>query len=263
MVDTNQQRQRLAGGDAAPYRMAVDRTFDAAEAIAALSAADPVMARIITGIGPFDMRADNEDPFRSLARAIVFQQLSGKAAGTIFARFLALFASDGGFDPTIRRTDPAWLPLENAFPPPAAVLALEDEQMRSAGLSRQKVASIRSLAEHFAAGELGTEQFETWDDEEIITHLTRVRGIGRWSAEMFLMFHLRRPDVLPVNDIGINRAIQRQYGLEAMPKPAEVKRVGEPWHPFATVACWYLWRTEDVKLLVEAPISNDGASPAP
>jgi DNA-3-methyladenine glycosylase II len=226
----------------------VKREFEDSEAIAYLTAADPVMARIIASVGPFELRADDEDAFRSLARAIVFQQLSGKAAGTIFGRFVAMFSEGaiGGTD--VPRTDPAWLPLRDGFPAPAAVLSVSDEAMRAVGLSRQKAASIRSLAEHFASGELGNEQFDQWEDEEIITHLTRVRGIGRWTAEMFLMFHLRRPDVLPVNDIGINRALMRQYGLEAMPKPDEVKRLGSCWRPFASVACWYLWRSEDVNL---------------
>ena len=221
--------------------------IDAARALAHLRAADPVMARLIASGGPFAMRQDSEDPFRSLARAIVYQQLSGKAAGTIFGRFLALFESAPGFDPDLRRTDPSWSPLTLPFPPPPAILGLSDEQMRGAGLSRQKVAALRSLAEHFAAGELSVSNFEDWDDEEIIAHLTRVRGIGRWTAEMFLMFDLHRPDVLPVNDVGINRAIMTQYGLEALPKPDEVQRVGEPWRPWATVACWYLWRSEDVR----------------
>ena len=221
-------------------------------AVAHLQAADPVMERLIAATGPFAMRHDGEDPFRSLSRAIVYQQLSGKAAGTIFGRFLALFAQGDGFDPDLRRTDPTWSPLAMPFPAPEAVLALHDDQMRAAGLSRQKTAALRSLAEHFASGELSVEHFEDWDDEEIIAHLTRVRGIGRWTAEMFLMFDLQRPDVLPVNDVGINRAIMRQYGLGAMPKPAEVLAAGEPWRPWATVACWYLWRSEDVKLPVDA-----------
>lgn len=230
--------------------MEMTPVIDPEAATAHLCAADPVMARLIAASGPFAMRADSEDPFRSLARAIVYQQLSGKAAGTIFARFLALFEQGAGFDPAIRRTDPSWSPLTEPFPPPEAVLALDDEQMRTAGLSRQKVASLRSLAEHFASGELSTGHFHEWEDEEIIAHLTRVRGIGRWTAEMFLMFHLHRPDVLPVNDVGINRAIARQYALEALPKPDEVVRIGTPWRPWATVACWYLWRSEDVKLPV-------------
>ncbi len=240
----------LPAGPAVPLIAVNSRTLDPLAAIAHLRRADPVMDRVIPSIGDFNMRADGADPFRSLARAIVYQQLSGKAAGTIFARFLALFSAESGFDPSVRRTDPEWSPLNEPFPPPQLVLAVDDETMRAVGLSRQKVASLRSLAEHFASGELGSEAFEHWEDEEIIQHLTRVRGIGRWTAEMFLMFHLHRPDVLPVNDVGINRAIARQYGLESLPLPADVLRIGAPWRPFATVACWYLWRTEDVKLLV-------------
>ena len=212
-------------------------------ALAHLAANDPVMARIIARAGPFELRADSSNPFASLARSIIFQQLSGKAAGTIFGRFVALF-QDGGAEGL--SSTPGWDPFRQPFPEPARVLALEDEPLRTVGLSRQKVASIRSLAEHFASGELGSEQFDSWTDEEIITHLTRVRGVGRWTAEMFLMFHLRRPDVLPVNDVGINRAIMRQYGLAAMPLADEVRRIGEAWRPWASVACWYLWRSEDV-----------------
>ena len=223
-------------------------TYDASDAIAHLRAGDAIMAKIIERVGAFNLREDAEDPFRSLARAVVYQQLSGKAAGTIFGRFLTLFAAESGFDGSVPRTSPDWSPLELPFPPPQLVLARSDEELRAVGLSRQKVASIRDLAAHFASGELGSEAFEHWEDEEIITHLTRVRGIGRWTAEMFLLFHLRRPDVLPVNDVGINRAIQRQYGLEALPLPDDVRRIGAPWRPFASVASWYLWRTEDVRL---------------
>jgi DNA-3-methyladenine glycosylase II len=225
--------------------------LDPEAATAHLLAADPVIARLIEAIGPFALRADGDEPFRSLARAIIYQQLSGRAAGTIYNRFLGLFDASGGLDISVRRTDPGWNPLEEPFPPPGAVLALDDETLRSAGLSRQKVASLRDLAAHFASGELSVQHFNAWDDEEIIAHLTRVRGIGRWTAEMYLMFHLRRPDVLPVNDVGINRAIQRQYGLDALPKPPDVLRIGAPWRPWATVACWYLWRSEDTRLLLE------------
>jgi len=228
--------------------------FEAADALAHLRRADPTMARILASIGPYTMRADPEDPFRSLARAIIFQQLSGKAAGTIYQRFVALFADGSDAGTLVSRSDPDWSPAEGPFPLPAQVLAKDDERLRSAGLSRNKALSLRSLAEHFVSGELGSEVFDEWDDEEIVTHLTRVRGIGRWTAEMFLMFHLRRPDVLPVNDVGINRAIMRQYGLEAMPNAEDVQRIGACWRPYASVACWYLWRTEDMKLLVaDAP----------
>jgi 3-methyladenine DNA glycosylase/8-oxoguanine DNA glycosylase len=226
----------------------VNRELHDPAALAHLTAADPVIARIIAAVGPFAMRADHDDPFRALARSIIFQQLSGKAASTIFGRFLALFGPELDGHNEARRTDPDWSPLTEPFPEPARVLALTDEQMRSAGLSRQKTAAIRSLAEHFATGELGSHAFATLPDDDIIERVTKVRGIGRWTAEMFLMFHLGRPDVLPVNDVGINRAIARQYGLEVLPKPADVLRIGEPWRPWATVACWYLWRTVDIQL---------------
>ena len=227
-------------------------TIDPDAAIKHLAAADPVMAGIISSVGAFDMRSDDADPFRSLSRAIVYQQLSGKAAGTIFGRFLALFAAGDGHDPEVRRTDPTWTPLETPFPAPAQVLGLDDETLRSVGLSRQKVASLRSLSEHFASGELGSEALDHWEDEEIIAHLTRVRGIGRWTAEMFLMFHMRRADVLPMNDVGINRAVGRQYGLPGFATGDDIRRIGDAWRPHATVACWYLWRSEDVRLLTDA-----------
>ncbi len=224
--------------------------IDAENALEHLSAADPVMAHIIEAVGPFALRPDGEEPFRSLSRAIVYQQLSGRAAGTIYRRFLELFDPVEDHVAAVRRTDPGWVPPDRPFPPPEAVLALSDEALRSAGLSRQKSASLRDLAAHAASGELSAGRFHAWDDEEIVAHLTKVRGIGRWTAEMYLMFHLGRPDVLPVNDIGINRAIMRRYALPAMPVPAEVRRTGEPWHPWATVACWYLWRSEDTQLPV-------------
>lgn len=227
------------------------RLLDASAAEKHLGACDPVMARIVAAIGPIELREDSANPFRSLARSIVFQQLSGKAAGTIFSRFVALFEDSATGAPMLARSDPEWTPVEGAFPLPEAVLARSDEELRGVGLSRQKVASLRSLSEHFASGELGSEQFEHWDDEEIIAHLCRVRGIGRWTAEMFLIFHLRRPDVLPVNDVGVNRAIKTQYGLAEVPVADEIRRIGEPWRPFASAACWYLWRTEDLRLPVD------------
>jgi DNA-3-methyladenine glycosylase II len=204
------------------------RLIDVEQAEVHLAAADPVVGRLIAAHGPFAMREPVEGPFMALARASAYQQLSGKAAATIFRRFLALFGEE---------------PLD-----PAAVLLLEDEQFRGAGMSRQKTAALRSLAEHFVTGDLGSHVFEEMHDEAVIERLTQVRGIGRWSAEMFLMFQLRRADILPVNDLGINRAIMKQYGLAGMPKPDEVRRVGEPWRPWASVACWYLWRSEDTSL---------------
>ena len=223
--------------------------IDASEAESHLGAADPVIGRLIASHGPFAMRVDPEDPFLSLSRSIVFQQLSGKAAGTIFRRYLTLFDGAGVVsESSVPRTDPTWAPMSERAPEPGAVLAKTDEELRAVGLSRQKTAALRDLATYFAAGELSAELFHAWGDEEIIAHLTRVRGIGRWTAEMYLMFHLGRPDVLPVNDVGINRAIQHLYGMETMPKPVEVQRIGEAWRPWATVACWYLWRSGDVPL---------------
>ncbi|OAI43890.1 hypothetical protein AYO38_10275 [bacterium SCGC AG-212-C10] len=220
--------------------------IDAEAAIAHLMVADPVMADVIAANGPFMLRADPEDPFLSLCRSITYQQLSGKAAGTIFSRFLNA-ASDGAIG-DVPRTGSSGEPLRATGLTPARVLALSDEEFRAVGMSRQKTASLRDLAAHFDRGELSAHLFHEWEDDEIIAHLTQVRGIGRWTAEMHLMFHLGRPDVLPTNDVGINRAMMKVYGLEAMPKPADVLRIGEPWRPWATVACWYLWRSEDVKL---------------
>lgn len=202
-------------------------SIEPAVALAHLSN-DQVMARLIAEVGPFQGWPPSANPFRALSRSIIFQQLSGAAAGTIFRRFIGIWGLE-----------------DEQFPDPAQVLAESDEVLRGVGLSRQKMASVRSIAEHFGSGELSLENFEAWTDEEIIAHLTQVRGVGRWTAEMFLMFHLGRPDVLPVNDVGINRAMMKLYGLEALPKPPDVLRIGEAWRPWATVACWYLWRSED------------------
>lgn len=206
-------------------------TIDLARAAHHLRAADPLLAPVIDALGPLELRPIRNSSFEALCRSIVYQQLSGRAAGAIFERFRALYTANGA-----------------DFPTPGQVLATPSETLRSAGLSRQKIASLLSLAEHFEAGELPGQSFEQWPDEEIIAHLQRVRGIGRWTAEMFLIFQLRRPDVLPVNDLGINRAIMKRYGLPAMPGPATVRSIGEPWHPHASVACLYLWRSEDVQL---------------
>lgn len=206
-------------------------TIDPARAAAHLRAADPVLAPLIDALGPLKLRPVRDSPFEALCRSIVYQQLSGRAAGAIFERFRALYTAEGA-----------------SFPAPGQVLATPPEMLRSAGLSRQKIASLLSLAEHFETGDLARQSFDQWPDEEVIAHLQRVRGIGRWTAEMFLIFQLRRPDVLPINDLGINRAIMKRYGLSAMPGPATVRSIGEPWHPHASVACLYLWRSEDVQL---------------
>ena len=218
-------------------------TIDTERAVAHLQQADPVMATVIEAVGPPRIREPSPTAFQALARSIIFQQLSGKAASTILGRFVALFREGATAEEAV----------DGFFPEPGQVLAIEDETVRSAGVSRQKAAALRDLAAHFAEGSLSVERFGEWSDEEVIAHLLPVRGIGRWTAQMFLMFHLGRPDVLPTADVGLNRAMANLYGLEGPPGPEEIARIGAPWHPWATVACWYLWRSEDVILPLGEP----------
>lgn len=220
----------------ARYRFAMAMEIDPERARQHLLAADPVLARVVEAVGPPPLRPRGGSPFQSLGRAIIYQQLSGRAAGAIYERFLGVFA------PPAERVGDWW------FPAPEAVLAVGEGRLREAGLSRQKVASLRDLALHFAEGRLSPAQFDAWGDEEIIAHLAQVRGVGRWTAEMFLMMYLRRPDVMPVNDVGINRAIRQLYGLDEMPKPPVVLATAEPWRPWATAACLYLWRSLSIEL---------------
>jgi DNA-3-methyladenine glycosylase II len=197
-------------------------------ALAHLRAADPVLRRIIDATdGLRDRRAGRpQDDYGVLVRSIVGQQLSTKAAQAIYGRLTARF---GGRTPT-----------------PEEVLAEDPEELRAAaGLSHAKVGFLRSLAEHVIDGSLELGRLHELPDEEVIAELVAVKGLGVWSAHMFLMFHLGRPDVLAVGDLGIRRAVMINYGLEEMPKPAEVQRIGEPWHPHATLACIYLWQSLD------------------
>lgn len=205
--------------------------IDHAAAVAHLRSADPVLAKVVESVGPPVLRPPSGTPFQALARAIIFQQLSGRAADTIYGRFVAAAAGPG-----------------EAFPSPPRLLGIDESVLRAAGLSRQKTAALRSLAEHFAVGSLAQADLYSLSDEDAIALLTRIRGVGRWTAEMFLMFQLHRPDVLPVGDLGINRAIMKRYRLEAMPGPEQVRTIGAPWRPHATVACLYLWRGEDIAL---------------
>ena len=165
-----------------------------------------------------------DDHYGALVRAIVGQQLSVLAARAIYGRLTERF---GGRAPT-----------------PQEILADDPEELRAAaGLSRAKVGFLRSLAEHVLSGELELERLDELPDDEVIAELVAVKGLGVWTAHMFLMFHLERPDVLPVGDLGIRRAIERAYGLDALPAPAEVERIAEPWRPYRTLACRYLWRS--------------------
>src|SRR5262245_49238230 len=185
---------------------------------------DPTLARVIETVGAcrMQLRADGTH-YHALARAIVFQQLSGKAAGTIFGRFNALYS--GG------------------VAEPEAVLATTEEALRSVGLSRQKIGYVRDLSEKVVSGALPLDAVEAMNDDDLIAHLVQVKGIGRWTAQMFLMFRLGRPDVLPELDLGIQNAIKRAYRLRQRPTPKQVKRIGAKWSPHSSVACWYLWRS--------------------
>lgn len=185
---------------------------------------DPVMAGLIARVGPCRMGEHAAfDPFASLTRSIASQQLSIKAADTIFRRFCDLFP--GG------------------LPAPAALLALEDASMRAAGFSRPKISFLRDLAAHVVDGRLDLAGLRHLSDEDAVAALVAVKGIGRWTAEVFLMFRLERPDLLPIDDVGLVRAMRLAYGLRGTPKPARLLRLAEPWRPYRTVASWYLWQS--------------------
>jgi DNA-3-methyladenine glycosylase II len=197
-----------------------------ATAVEALRRADPVLGGVIDEVGPLgDFFAGRPtDHYGVLVRSIVGQQLSTRSAGAIYGRLVDRF---GGHPPT-----------------PEQVLADDPDQLRTAvGLSHAKVRYLRSLAEHILDGSLDLERLSDLPDDEVVLALTSVSGIGPWSAQLFLMLHLRRPDVLASGDLGIRRAVMIRYGLPALPKPAEVDAIGEPWRPYRTLACMYLWRS--------------------
>jgi DNA-3-methyladenine glycosylase II len=192
-----------------------------------LSRRDPVIGDLIRRYGACGLaNAQHEDAFTALVHAIVSQQLSTKAAATIARRFDALF--DGP-------------------PVPAAVGRFSDEQLRAVGLSSQKIRYIRDLCARIADGTLPLQQVNELPDEDVIQSLTSVKGIGRWTAEMFLMFRLHRPDVLPVGDLGIVKAVQQAYRLRKVPDARRLAQIGEPWRPYRSVACWYLWASLENK----------------
>ena len=197
--------------------------------LARLKGSDPVLGALIDRLGPLDdeqrRRGRPAEAYGALVRSIVGQQLSTKAARTIYERLIALF--DG-------RT-----------PTPAELLAADPEQIRAAGLSRPKVAYLRSLAEHVESGELALDRLTELPDEEVSAQLTAVKGLGQWTADMFLIFHLERPDVLPVGDLGIRRAVERAYELPELPDPARLTEIAEPWRPNRSLASLYLWRSLD------------------
>jgi DNA-3-methyladenine glycosylase II len=190
-----------------------------------LARRDPIIRDLMRVHGACGLPdAQKSDPFRALCHAIIAQQLSTKAAATIEGRFAALF---GG------------------APTPAAVGQASDDQLRSVGLSPQKLRYVRDLCARVQGGSLTLHELDALSDEDVIAALTSVKGIGRWTAEMFLIFRLHRPDVLPVDDLGIVNAVKRAYGLRAKPTPARLTRIGEAWRPYRSVACWYLWASLD------------------
>jgi DNA-3-methyladenine glycosylase II len=226
------------------------------KAVLYLKKSDPVMRAIIEQVGPFKMEF-SEPVFHSLAEAIVYQQLNGKAAVTIFNRFTAL-AGD---------------PLT-----PKGILKLSPEQMRSVGLSQQKSSYLRDMAERAHRGELDFSRLSDMSDDEVIEHLTQVKGVGVWTAHMFLMFTLRRPNILPVGDFGIRMAMYRHYldkktakakaspssskskkkqaksslkpkPVIVLPKPEQMEKIAKIWEPYRSIACWYLWRSLDTKTI--------------
>lgn len=204
---------------------------DADEALAHLRTADPTLGRAIDVIGDFSLGRELREAksvYAALAEAIVSQQLSGKAAATIYGRVCALFPGGRG------------------GPRPEQILAASDAALRGAGLSGAKARALRDLAEKSLAGEIPTlTRARRLDDEVLVERLTAVRGIGRWTVEMFLIFRLGRPDVLPVDDYGVRKGFALAYGLRELPKPREVAAHGERWAPYRTVASWYLWRVAD------------------
>jgi DNA-3-methyladenine glycosylase II len=180
----------------------------------------------------------------ALVGAVVSQQLSVRAAATIFARLAALFP-------------------DHCIDSVAALAALDDATLRGVGLSSQKLRYVRELCAHVAEGRLRLDELDALEDEVVIERITAVKGFGRWTAEMFLMFRLQRPDVLPVGDLGIVTAIQRLYGLRSRPDPKRMLALGEAWRPYRSVACWYLWQTLKVTAGPDVPVRtrrSDGAS---
>jgi DNA-3-methyladenine glycosylase II len=193
------------------------------KAVIHLKKSDPVLAAIIERVGPVRIQP-RPATFWALARSVVFQQLNGKAATTIFNRLEQ--AAGGELTP-------------------ASLLTLSDEQLRAVGLSKQKSAYLRDLAQKSYSGELDFALLPAMSDEEIIAHLTQIKGIGTWTAQMFLMFALQRPNVLPTGDYGIRAAIMKHYRKRKLPTPRQMEKLARPWHPYCTYACWYLWRSLD------------------
>ena len=191
--------------------------------------ADKVLRRLMEERGPIDPEIDRRgsrpDPYEAIARAIVGQQLSTRAARSIWEKLLGIFGGE--------------------LPDPQALLRKRPQTLRKAGLSNAKVEFMRDLAQRIADGRLDLSRLRDLPDEDVVAELIEVKGVGRWTAEMFLIFHLARPDVVSVGDLGIRRAVQIAYGMEELPGPDELERIAEEWRPHRTLACLYLWRSLD------------------
>lgn len=190
---------------------------------------DQLLGAFVRGYGPLRFRREHSlSAFQSLCESIVYQQLSGKAAATILGRFVTLWP-------------------KKKFPTPEDVLKIKNEKLRAVGLSQQKASYLKDLAAKFLDGTIDQKKFPQMSDREIIEHVTAVKGIGEWTAQMFLMFTLGRPDVLPTGDLGIQKAFQKVFKLRAKPNPKKMERLAECWSGHRTVACFYLWRLLDEK----------------
>jgi len=195
------------------------------KAINYLKRSDPVMRGIIERVGVCRMEY-GEPTFHHLAESIVYQQLNGKAAETIFKRF------------TVAAGSPVT---------PKGILKLSEQQMRAVGLSKQKSSYLRDLAAKTESGQLDFAKLQVMEEADVIEHLTQVKGVGVWTAHMFLMFTMRRPDVLPTGDYGIQMAMQKYYRKRKLPRPKDMEKIAKAWSPYRSIACWYLWRSLDIK----------------
>lgn len=195
------------------------------DAIGILKKRDPVLANIIEDVGSCTLEIE-EDYFQSLAEAILYQQLSLKAASSIVKRFKDIYAG-------------------RSFPGPKDILETEDRKLKNVGISRQKIRYLKDLSQKFIKGIINPSKFSDMNDNEIVEQLTKVKGIGRWTAEMFLIFSLRRPNVLPVDDLGLQKSIQKWYGFDNIPSREEIRNIAKKWEPYCTVATWYLWKASD------------------
>jgi DNA-3-methyladenine glycosylase II len=188
-----------------------------------LSEADPQLAGVIKTVGKYSIKI-RTNAFQSLVESIIYQQLAGSAANIIYTRFIKHY--------------------NNVFPKPMQIISTSDIELKSKiGLSSNKVRYLKDLSTKVEQGKINLELLSTMSDEEVIAELTLVKGIGRWTAEMFLIFCLERPDILPVTDLGIRKAVHKLYSLPELPKPAELLAISQPWRPHRTVASWYLWKS--------------------